>query len=53
MHEWETKMVLKHYLEQGMSKSELARRLKVSRRTIHYWIACGQLERELGPGAAG
>lgn len=34
MHDMETKMLLKHYLEQGLSKAELARRLGVSRRTI-------------------
>ena len=31
----ETRMLLKHYLEQGASKSALARRLGVSRDTLH------------------
>ena len=37
-------MLLKHYLEQGLSKTELAGRFGVSRRTIWYWIATGQLD---------
>ena len=53
MHDLETKMLLKHYLEQGLSKAELARCFKISRRTIHYWIESGQLERDLGSGAGG
>ena len=36
MYEMETKMLLKHYLEQGVSKAELARRFQLSRQTIHY-----------------
>ena len=43
-------MLLKHYLDQGVSKAELSRRFGVSRRTIHYWIATGQLDRELAAG---
>ena len=38
MHDWETRMQLKHYLDLGVSKAELSRRFGVSRRTIHYWI---------------
>jgi DNA-binding XRE family transcriptional regulator len=41
----ETRMLLRHYLEQGSSKSELARQLGVSRDTIHRWIRDGDLER--------
>ena len=39
MHGWETRMLLKHYLERGVSKTELSRRFGVSRRTIrgHRW----------------
>ncbi len=40
-------MLLRHYLEQGVGKSALARRLGVSRRTIYHWIERGQLDREL------
>jgi transposase len=43
----ETQMLLRHYLEQGTSKSALARRLGISRDTIHRWIRAGDLERDL------
>src|SRR5690348_10228544 len=43
----ETRMLLRHYLEQGASKSALARRLGVSRDTIHRWIRDGELDRDL------
>jgi len=42
----ETRMLLKHYLERGTSKSALARRFGVSRDTIHRWIRSGDLERD-------
>ena len=50
MHGWETRMPLRHYLEQGVSKTELSRRFGVSRRTIHEWIETGQLDRNLSGG---
>ena len=53
MYDMETKMVLKHYLDQGVSKAELARRFGLSPRTTYYWIESGHLERELATGAAG
>jgi ABC-type antimicrobial peptide transport system permease subunit len=40
-------MLLRHYLAQGGSKSALARRLDVSRDTIHRWIRDGELDRDL------
>ena len=43
-------MLLKHYLERGVSKAELSRRFGVSRRTIHEWIETGQLDRDLSSG---
>ena len=43
----ETRMVLRHYLEQGTSKSALARKLGVHRDTIHRWIRDGDLDRDL------
>ena len=46
-------MLLKHYLDQGVSKAELSRRFGVNRRTIHYWIETGQLDREVSAGAGG
>ncbi|MDE0222899.1 MAG: hypothetical protein OXJ90_26765 [Spirochaetaceae bacterium] len=50
MHKWETRMLLKHYLDQGLTKAELVRRFGVDRRTIHNWIASGQLERDEAAG---
>ena len=47
MHGWETRMLLKYYLERGVSKAELSRRFGVSRRTIHEWVETGQLDRDL------
>ncbi|MYJ74562.1 MAG: transposase family protein [Gammaproteobacteria bacterium] len=43
-------MLLKHYLDQGLTKAELAHRFGVDRRTIHNWIASGQLERDEAAG---
>ena len=52
MHGWETRMLLRHYLEQGLSKAELSRRFGVSRRTIHRWIESGRLDVEPSSSAA-
>jgi hypothetical protein len=43
----ETRMLLRHHLEQGTSKSALARQLGVYRDTIHRSIRAGELDREL------
>lgn len=43
----ETRMLRRHYLAQGASKSELARQLGVGRDTIHRWIRSGDLDRDL------
>jgi hypothetical protein len=43
----ETRMLLRHYLAQGASKSALARQLGVSRDTVHRWIRAGDLDRDL------
>jgi transposase len=43
----ETRMLLRHYLEQGTSKSALARELGVSRDTIHRWLRDGELDRDV------
>ena len=47
MYGWDTLVVLKHLLDEGLSKSAIARRLGVSRRSVHNWISTGQLERDL------
>ena len=52
MHGWETRMLLRHYLDEGVSKAELSRRFGVSRRTIHRWIESGQLDVDLSSGVA-
>ena len=46
-------MLLKHYLDQGVSKTDLSRRFGINPRTIHYWIKTGQLNRDLSTGARG
>ena len=51
MHRWETRMLLRHYLEWGVSKAEFSRRFGVSRRTSHEWVVTGQLDRDLSSGA--
>jgi transposase len=47
----ETRMLLRQYLDQGTSKSALARQLGVSRDTIHRWIRDGELDRDLDADA--
>jgi transposase len=47
----ETRMFLRHYLEQGTSKSALARQLGISRDTVHRWIRDGDLDRDLDMAA--
>ena len=44
---WEERVLLRHYLEQGMTKTAAAKLAGVSRRTVHYWIETGQLDRDL------
>jgi transposase len=47
MYGRDQRVLLRHYLEQGLTKAELARTLGVSRRIVYHWIETGQLEREL------
>lgn len=47
MYGREQRVLLRHYLERGLSKAEVARELGVSRRTVYHWIETGQLGREL------
>jgi len=44
---WERLVLLKHLLDRGLSKAAIARELDVSRRSVHHWIATGQLDRDL------
>ena len=50
MYAREHRVLLRHYLEQGLSKTAIARTLHVSRRTVYHWIDTGQLDRELDDG---
>ena len=45
MHGWEQRVLVKHYLEQGLTRAAIAERVGVSRRTLYYWLASGQLDR--------
>ena len=49
----EKRMLLRHYLEQGMNKAVIARDLGVSRRTVYHWIETGQLDREWTKSVSG
>ena len=53
MYGWETRMLLKHYLDRGVSQSELARRFGISRTTIYHWVKAGQLDRDPLAGPRG
>ena len=46
----EKRVLLRHYLEQGLSKAAVARHCGVSERTVYRWIAAGQLDREVDDG---
>ncbi|MBY0488949.1 MAG: helix-turn-helix domain-containing protein [Gemmatimonadaceae bacterium] len=38
-------MLLQHLSEQGLGKRAIAKQLGISPRTVHHWIATGQLTR--------
>ena len=46
--EREKRVLARHYLDEGMSKSEVVRRVGIGRRTWYNWIADGLLEGRLG-----
>lgn len=48
----ERRMLLRHYLETGMSKRAIARKLKISPDTLYRWIRGGELERDLDEAPA-
>jgi transposase len=50
MYDWEPRVLLRHYLEQGLSKTAIAERIGISRRCIYKWIAHGDLDRDLDAG---
>jgi len=47
MYGREQRVLLRHYLERGLSKTALAKQFGVSRRTVYHWIETGQLDRSL------
>ena len=47
MYGREKRVLLREYLDRGLTKAELAERLGMDRRTIHRWAQTGQLDREL------
>lgn len=50
MIKWETRVLLVHYLELGLSKAAIARQVGIDRRTIHRWVAAGQLDVDVETG---
>jgi hypothetical protein len=50
MYGREQRVLLRHYLEQGLSKADTARSMGISRRTLYQSIDTGQLERDLDNG---
>ena len=47
MYGWDTLVLLKHLLEQGLPKTAIAAQLGISRRLVYHLIETGQLERDL------
>lgn len=43
---WEDRVLFRHYLEEGMTKTAIAERLGISRRTVSRWIEKGELDRD-------
>jgi transposase len=48
--QWEIRVLLAHYIDQGLSKAAIARQLGINRRTISRWVAGGELDREVDTG---
>ncbi len=46
MYGWEQRVLLRHYLEQGLSITAIAERVGCDRRTIQRWVAAGELDRD-------
>jgi transposase len=52
MFDWEPPVLLRHHLEQGLSKTVIAERIGISRRWIYKWIARGSFGSCALPGRA-
>ena len=50
MIKWEIRVLLRHLLDQGLSKAAIARQVGVNRRTINRWLVEGQLDRDVETG---
>ncbi len=46
MYGWEQRVLLRHYLEQGLTITAIAERAGCDRRTIQRWVAAGEVERD-------
>ncbi len=53
MFEREKRVLARHYLDEGVSRAEVARRVGIGRRTLYNWIADGLLEGCLGDQKGG
>lgn len=51
MYARDTLVLLRHFLESGLSKTAIANQLSISRRLVYHLIATGQLDRDLGEDA--
>ena len=43
----ERRVLLRHYLDEGLTVTEISRELGISRQTIYRWINDGELDRDL------
>ena len=46
MYGWEAHVLLRHYLEQGLTVTAIAERVGCDRRTIQRWLAAGEVDRD-------
>ena len=44
---WERRVLLRHYLDQGLTVTEMARELETSRQTVYRWVRSGELDRDV------
>lgn len=49
MYGRDTLVLLRHYLDLGLSKTAIAHQLGVSRRALYHWLTTGQLDRDVDP----
>lgn len=44
---WERRVLLRHYLDQGLTITEISRELEISRQTIYRWVKRGEVDRDI------